>query len=173
MTKVKTFRKKRVMTEEQKQAAADRLRAAREKRLRENPPQYKNIHPSVLARDEDDELNMKNVRQWIKTTKERIRVERANARNNVKGALALVGMLEGYVRNMEGYLKTGDWIDTFYGEFMDKKCTVVCHTMAYYECGLPKRTVGVFYRDINRTWTEEMDVPYREEVRQEMRKNGR
>ena len=32
---------KRKMTPEQKEAAVERLRIAREKRLKENPPQYK------------------------------------------------------------------------------------------------------------------------------------
>mgnify|MGYP005679697297 CR=1 FL=1 len=40
---------RRKMTEEQKKAASERLAKAREKRLRENPPKYSNIHPSVLA----------------------------------------------------------------------------------------------------------------------------
>ena len=39
---------RRKMTPEQKEAAVERLRLAREKRLRENPPKYTNIHPSVL-----------------------------------------------------------------------------------------------------------------------------
>ena len=40
--------KKRKMTEEQKIAAAERLREAREKRLRENPPKYAHIHLSLI-----------------------------------------------------------------------------------------------------------------------------
>ena len=42
---------KRKMSPEQRAAAAERLAKAREKRLRENPPQYKNIDPTVLARE--------------------------------------------------------------------------------------------------------------------------
>ena len=38
---------RRKMTEEQKKAASERLAKAREKRLRENPPKYSNVHPSV------------------------------------------------------------------------------------------------------------------------------
>ena len=61
--------KKRKMTEEQKIAAAERLREAREKRLRENPPKYANIHPEVLAKPDDHPLSRKNVVSWIKTQK--------------------------------------------------------------------------------------------------------
>ena len=45
---------RRKMTEEQREKAAERLRVAREKRLRENPPKYANVHPSVLANPDDD-----------------------------------------------------------------------------------------------------------------------
>ena len=47
---------RRKMTEEQRLAAAERLRVAREKRLRENPPKYANIHPTVVAKPDEDPL---------------------------------------------------------------------------------------------------------------------
>ena len=47
---------RRKMTEEQRLAAAERLRVAREKRLRENPPKYANIHPTVVAKNDEDPL---------------------------------------------------------------------------------------------------------------------
>ena len=47
---VKPRKKRKPMTAEQKQAAGERLAKAREKRLLENPPQYKSIHPSVVER---------------------------------------------------------------------------------------------------------------------------
>ena len=61
---------KRKMSEEQRQAAIERLALAREKRLKENPPQYKNIAPEVLAIPDDGFMSMKKVRQWIKTQKD-------------------------------------------------------------------------------------------------------
>ena len=51
---------RRRMTEEQKKPA-ERLRVAREKRLRENPPKYANVHPSVLEKSDDDPFSRKNV----------------------------------------------------------------------------------------------------------------
>ena len=54
---------RRKMTEEQRVAAANRLREAREKRLRENPPKYANIHPSVLEKGDDAFLTKRSDRQ--------------------------------------------------------------------------------------------------------------
>ena len=65
--KKKVRRKRKPMSEEQRAAAAERLAIAREKRFEKNPPKYKNIHPSVLAKPDDDTFSLKNVRQWIKT----------------------------------------------------------------------------------------------------------
>ena len=53
------------MSEEQRQAAIERLALAREKRLKENPPQYKNISPKVVATPDDGFMSMKKVRQWM------------------------------------------------------------------------------------------------------------
>ena len=71
---------RRKMTEEQREKAAERLRIAREKRLRENPPKYANIHPSVLAKPDDHPLSRKNVVSWIKTQKSLLASERGNVR---------------------------------------------------------------------------------------------
>ena len=109
------------MTEEQKAAATERLRVAREKRLRENPPKYANIHSSVLAKPDDDPLSRKNVVNWIKTQKSLLSAERGNVRRNVKGAIAKVADHQGYIRHMETYLRGGDWIDDCYGEYMEKR----------------------------------------------------
>ena len=112
---------RRKMTEEQKAAATERLRVAREKRLRENPPKYANIHSSVLAKPDDDPLSRKNVVNWIKTQKSLLSAERGNVRRNVKGAIAKVADHQGYIRHMETYLRGGDWIDDCYGEYMEKR----------------------------------------------------
>ena len=112
---------RRKMSEEQKAAATERLRVAREKRLRENPPKYANIHSSVLAKPDDDPLSRKNVVNWIKTQKSLLSAERGNVRRNVKGAIAKVADHQGYIRHMETYLRGGDWIDDCYGEYMEKR----------------------------------------------------
>ena len=112
---------RRRMTEEQKIAASERLRVAREKRLKENPPKYANIHSSVLEKGDDHPFSRKKVVQWIKTQKSLLASERGNVRRNVKGAIAKVASHQGYIRHMETYLRGGDWIDDCYGEYQEKK----------------------------------------------------
>ena len=109
------------MSEEQRKKAAERLRVAREKRLKENPPKYANIHPSVLARPDDDPLSRKKVVQWIKTQKSLLASERHNLRRKVKGAESKVADHTAYIRHCEWYLRHGDWIDDRYGEYQEKK----------------------------------------------------
>ena len=112
---------RRKMTEEQKIAAAERLRIAREKRLRENPPKYANIHPSVLEKGDDHPFSRKKVVQWIKTQKSLLASERGNVRRKVKGAESKVADHTAYIRHCEWYLRNGDWIDDRYGEYQEKK----------------------------------------------------
>ena len=112
---------RRRMTEEQKIAAAERLRVAREKRLRDNPPKYANIHPSVLEKGDDHPFSRKKVVQWIKTQKSLLASERGNVRRKVKGAESKVADHTAYIRHCEWYLRNGDWIDDRYGEYQEKK----------------------------------------------------
>ena len=76
----KTLPKKRKtrkpMSAEQKKAAGERLAIAREKRARENPPEYKSIHPDVLAKGDEHPWSHINVKKWIKTQKELLTVAR-------------------------------------------------------------------------------------------------
>lgn len=113
--------KKRKMTEEQRQKAANRLKEAREKRLRDNPPKYAHIHKDVLAKPDEHPLSRKNVVNWIKTQKSLLSSEKGNVRRNVKGALAKMYSHQGYIRHCEYYLKHGDWVDDFYGEYQEKR----------------------------------------------------
>ena len=112
---------RRRMTEEQKIAASERLRVAREKRLKENPPKYANIHPTVLEKGDDHPFSRKKVVQWIKTQKSLLSSERGNVRRKVKGAEAKVADHTAYIRHCEWYLRHGDWIDNRYGEYQEKK----------------------------------------------------
>ena len=117
----KIKRRRKPMSVEQRIAATERLAKAREKRLRENPPQYKNIAKEVINLPDDHILCLKNIRKWIKTQKELLTVERKAVRDNIKGAIARVASIEGYIRHCEYYLKHGDWCDDFYGEYQEKR----------------------------------------------------
>ena len=108
------------MTPEQKEAA-ERLRLAREKRLRENPPKYSNIHPSVLRLPDEHPFSRVSVTKYIKTQKEMLPQLRAAIRNKVKGAIAEEASTKAYIRHCETYLRNGDWCDNYYGEYQEKK----------------------------------------------------
>ena len=145
---VKKVRKKRKpMSEEQRKAAAERLAKAREARL-EKQGGPKNVHPDVLALPEDDALSLKNVRSWIKTQKELLTAARSEERANVKGAIAKRLSHEGYIRNLETYIRTGTYNDMFYGEHQQNRIRSMCVVPAYHPDGTQKRSYGCFYPDL-------------------------
>ena len=154
--KKKIRKKRKPMTEEQKQAAAARLEKAREARAAKNPDYGQSgIHESLRNLPEDHPAHPKKVKQWIKTQKELASSERRAVKQGVKGAYAKQSTHEGYVRNLVKYLRDGDYVDDFYGEYMEHKIRWKCVAMAYYPDGTPKRSVGVWYPDIG-TYTQEM-----------------
>ena len=147
------------MTKEQRAAAAERLAVAREKKLKENPPKHLSIHESIRNLPDSDPLSPKKVRAWIKTQKDLRSSFRKEVRANTKGALAKYASCDGYIKNMERYLRNGEWIDLFYGEYQTNriKFRVSKKGMAYHADGTPKRTIGYFYEDIGSAWTKEMN----------------
>ena len=155
--KVKRTRK---ITEEQREALRQRMIEMRKKR---KPAEYKNINKTVLALPDDDRYSFKNVKEWIKETKDQISALNKQARGrNVfpqdrQKATTLADSKKAYIRYCEHYLKTGDWIGMFSGKHEEHKVIPTCVAMAYYPDGTPKRSVGVFYPDINAVWTSGMD----------------
>ena len=119
--KKKVRKKRKPMSEEQRAAAAERLAIAREKRLRENPPKYSNIHPSVLALEDEHPFSRVSVTKYIKTQKEQLPALRSAIRQKVKGAIAKEASCKAYIRHCETYLRNGDWCDDFYGEYQEKR----------------------------------------------------
>ena len=113
-------KKKRKMTPEQREAAAERLRLAREKK---GPAQYKNVAKSVLALPDDHYLSYKSVKKWIKTQQEIARSERRNMVKGVKGATAKMYAAQGYINQMNHYIQHGDWCCDYYGEYEEKRIT--------------------------------------------------
>ena len=114
----KPRKRRKPMTAAQRVAAAERLEKARAMKA---PAQNQSIHPEVLAKPDDHFLSVKNVRSWIKSSKEQLSSFKSEMRRDVKGAKAKVHSKEGYIRNMQHYFKHGDWIDDFYGEYEEKK----------------------------------------------------
>jgi len=106
------------MTEQQRAAAAERLEKARSMKA---PAQNQNIHPDILALPDEHFLSVKKVKSWIKSSKEQLTSLRSEMRRDIKGAKAKYYSKQGYIRNMQHYLKHGDWPDLFYGEYEEKK----------------------------------------------------
>lgn len=151
---MKVRKKRKPMSPEQRAAAAERLAKAREKRMKENPPTYKNIHPSVLAIPEDQPMSLKNIRKWIKTQKDLLSAERKQVRAGVKGSETRVASHQAYIRNLERFLRDGDYIDDYYGEHQQTKIKWRCVVPAYDKEGNMKRTHGVYYSDIGTVWSD-------------------
>ena len=155
--KVKRTRK---ITEEQREALRQRMIEMRKKR---KPAEYKNVSMKVFALQEDDRYSFKNVIEWIKETKDQISAlnKQARGRNVLpqdrQKASNLVDSKKAYIRYCEHYIKTGDWIGMFSGKHEEQKVVPRCIAMAYYPDGTPKRSVGIFYSDINMVWTKGMD----------------
>ena len=158
--KIKPIRKTKQLTEKQKEAQRLRLEKMRAKK---KPPEYKNVSKYVLSLDDEEPYSLKNVKDWIKHNKEMVSMLQARARNretspkDKQHALSMADNKKAYIRYIEHYIKTGDWIGMFSGKDETNKVIPKCVAMAYYPDGTPKRSVGVFYPDIRAVWTKEMD----------------
>ena len=153
----KKRKQRKPMTEEQRQAAAERLEKAREKRAAKNPDYgMTGVHHSLRNLPDNHPAHPKKVKQWIKTQKDLASSERRSVKQGIKGAYAKQCNHEGYVRNLLKYLRDGDYVDDFYGEYQEHKIKRRCVAMAYYSDGTPKRNVGVYYPDMSCVYTQEM-----------------
>ncbi len=157
----KKRKSRKPMTEEQKEAASERLVKARAAKLEKNPDYGQtNIHESLRKLPDDHQLSPAKVKHWIKVQQDYAKSERAAVRQNVKGSIAKLSDHEAYVRNMQAYLRTGTWVDMFYGEQQQGKIRNRCVALAYYwygpRKGQPKRDVGTLYPDLGLVWTQEM-----------------
>jgi len=104
---------RRKLTQAQKQAAAERLAAARAKK---GEPKYSQYDQAVVNLPDDHKLSFKKVRQWIKANKEKLPLLKKAVRLKERGSIAKLAITEGYISNMESYLRNGLWLDLFYGE---------------------------------------------------------
>ena len=104
---------RRKLTQQQKQAAAARLAAARAKK---GEPKYSQYDQRVVNLPDDHKLSFKKVRQWIKANKEKLPLLKKAVRLKERGSIAKLAITEGYISNMESYLRNGLWLDLFYGE---------------------------------------------------------
>jgi|TARA_Y100000034_G_scaffold128072_1_gene182050 hypothetical protein len=112
-------------------------------RAAKKPPAYKNIHEDVKNLADDDTLSVKNVKEWEKHNKDRIKDVKYQIRRMDKGKEqnTLIRELqnrETFVANIRRYLDTGVWSDLFYGKDQEHKTTWKTIAYAYDEEGYIK-----------------------------------
>ena len=95
-------------------------------RAAKKPPAYKNIHEDVKALPDDNTLSVKNVKEWEKHNKERVKELKYKIRRIDKGKEKTLlerelGNREVYIMNIARYLDTSVWLDLFYGKDQEHK----------------------------------------------------
>ena len=137
----KPRKKRKPMTEEQREAASKRLAIARAKK---KPAQYKNIHPTILALEDDDPFSIVSIKGYIKESKDRITALRRSVRLKEKGAIAGLASVMAYKRHCEQYLRDGTWSLDFIGMEEEKKVGWKTIAPAYDSDGIMKSGGGIW-----------------------------
>lgn len=149
---MKRPRKKRQLTAEQKAALVERITKAR---AAKKPAAQISIHESIRNLPDSDMFCPKNIRSWIKNQKDKMSGMRGWKSSKEKGLKAAFLETEGYIHNLQAYLRDGVYRDLFYGDERQYKIKYRCVNMAYNKDGTIKRTIGVHYPDIG-VYTQEM-----------------
>lgn len=139
-TKVK---RKRVMTAEQKAAAVERLRLAREAKGSQNL----SVDSNIRNLPDDHFLSPKKVKQWLKIWKSKLQSSKGLRDSKDWKDRLEYQIIENYCRNLQSYLSTGVYMDLYYGENREHKVKFKCIAPAYKD-GVQVRTKGVWYSDI-------------------------
>ena len=95
-------------------------------RAAKKPPAYKNIHEDVKALPDDNTLSVKNVKEWEKHNKERVKELKYKIRRMDKGKEKTLlerelGNRKVYLMNIARYFDTSVWLDLFYGKDQEHK----------------------------------------------------
>jgi hypothetical protein len=90
-------------------------------RAAKKPPQYKNIHEDVKSLPDDSTLSVKNVKEWEKHNKDRVKECKHQIRRLPKGKEKYllereVENRQVYLANIVKYFDTSTWTDLFYGK---------------------------------------------------------
>ena len=112
-------------------------------RAAKKPPKYKNIHPDVKDLPDDNTLSVKNVKEWEKHNKERVKELKYKIRRMDKGKekTLLEREVENrsvYLININKYLDTSTWLDLFYGKDQEHKTHYRILAYAYDDEGFIK-----------------------------------
>jgi len=152
--RTRKIRKKRTLTDEQKAAAAERLAKAREAR---KPSENLMVDEFVRNLPDDDMFSYKNVRKWQTEAKQFLSSIKSFKDSKNWKERERYTTVEAYITNIGTYIRTGVWVDMFYGSEQQNKIKYRAAAMAYNKDGTPKRSVGVWYPDLGTEWTQEMD----------------
>ena len=117
-------------------------------RAAKKPPRYKNIHPDVKALPDDDTLSVKNVKEWEKYNKERVKDLKYKIRRMDKGKEKTLlerelGNRKVYLMNIARYFDTSVWLDLFYGKDQEHKTRWKTTAYAYDSEGYIKTNVSI------------------------------
>ena len=112
-------------------------------RAAKKPPTYKNIHPEVKDLPDDSTLSVKNVKEWEKHNKDRLKECKYKIRRLPKGKekSLLEREVENrsvYLANIARYFDTSVWLDLFYGKDQEHKTRWKTTAYAYDDEGYIK-----------------------------------
>ena len=118
----------------------DRMAKAR---AAKKPPQYKNIHEDVKSLPDDSTLSVKNVKEWEKHNKDRVKECRHQIRRLPKGKEKYllereVENRQVYLVNIAKYFDTSTWLDLFYGKNQEHRTRYRTLVYAYDDEGYIK-----------------------------------
>ena len=113
-------------------------------RAAKKPPAYKNIHEDVKNLADDVTLSVKNVKEWEKHNKERVKELKYKIRRMDKGKEKTLlerelGNRVVYIMNIARYLDTSVWLYLFYGKDQEHKTEWRTIAYAYDEEGYIKQ----------------------------------
>ena len=111
-------------------------------RAAKKPPTYKNVHEDVKALDDDHYLSLKNVKEWEKHNKERVKelrplVRKASGKEERELRREITNR-ETFLTNIKTYLDSGVWLNLFYGENQEHKMRWKTIVPAYDDEGFIK-----------------------------------
>ena len=117
-------------------------------RAAKKPPAYKNIHEDVKNLPDDNTLSVKNVKEWEKHNKERVKELKYKIRRMEKGKERTLlerelGNRVVYIMNIARYLDTSVWLDLFYGKDQEHKTRWQTLAYAYDDEGYIKTDASI------------------------------
>ena len=114
-------------------------------RAAKKPPAYKTVHEDV-PRDDDHYLSLKNVKEWQKYNKDKVkdlkyRIRKGGTKAELKPLQRELQNRTTYLANIVRYFDSGVWLDLFYGKDQEKQIKWKTLARAYDEHGYLKTNI--------------------------------